>query len=85
MQFSMYIHVPWVNSPPKLVFKESFVLPTRRWGYHHSPCDSLSLLLRHTILTTIQDIRNDNTESTYNDKISILKTNMDTLDFVCNA
>ena len=46
-RFQYANHVPWVNSPPKLVFNESFVLATLRWGYHHSPCDSLSLLLRY--------------------------------------
>ena len=69
--FSILTHVPWVNSPPKLDFKESFVLATLRWGYHHSPCDSLLLLLRYIILIFNYSIRQHQVK--YNYIIQMLK------------
>ena len=60
-----------MNSPSKLVFKESFVLATLRWGYHHSPCDSLSLLLRYIIVIFNYSIRQHQIK--YNYIIQILK------------
>ena len=72
LQCSVYIiHVPWVNSPPKLFFKEFCISHSTRWGYHHSPCDSLSLLLRYIIIIFNYSISQHQVKYTY--IIQILK------------
>ena len=51
LQCSVYYSCTLGEQSPKTRFQGEFCIShSTRWGYHHSPCDSLSLLLRYIIL-----------------------------------
>ena len=70
--FSIYYSCTLGEQSLKTRFQGEFCIShSARWGYHHSPCDSLSLLLRYIILIFNYSIRQHQVK--YNYIIQILK------------